>query len=181
LETAAQRRRLHSTGTGDRQSRSRRGTRRSAHRPATSTVDLKFLEACFKGGLLQHWDAVSVHPYRQSNPETASEEYRQLRLLIRKYAPPGKTIPIISGEWGYSTAWNNLNDEKQGKFLARQWLVNLMNDVPLSIWYDWHDDGPEPNEAEHRFGMVGFEYHKNREPVYDPKPSYLRQKLFPTN
>jgi hypothetical protein len=74
---------------------------------------------------------------------------------------------------GYSTAWNSFDDEKQGKFLARQWLVNLMNDVPLSIWYDWHDDGPDSKEAEHRFGTVGHEYHKNREPVYDPKPSYL--------
>jgi hypothetical protein len=38
--------------------------------PATSQVDLIFLEECFKAGLLNYWDAVSVHPYRQSNPET---------------------------------------------------------------------------------------------------------------
>jgi hypothetical protein len=141
--------------------------------PATSTIDLQFLEACFKGGLLQHWGAVSVHPYRQNNPETASDEYRQLRLLISKYAPPGKDIPILSGEWGYSTAWNNFDDEKQSKYLARQWLVNLMNGVPLSIWYDWHDDGPDPKESEHRFGTVGHDYREGNEQVFDPKPTYL--------
>ena len=38
--------------------------------PATSTIDLPFLEECFKAGLLSDWDAVSVHPYRQQAPET---------------------------------------------------------------------------------------------------------------
>jgi len=75
--------------------------------PATSTIDLPYLEACFKAGLLDYWDAVSVHPYRQSAPETVEEEYRSLRLLIRKYAPKDKVIPIVSGEWGYSSAWTD--------------------------------------------------------------------------
>jgi hypothetical protein len=45
--------------------------------------------------------------------------------------------------------------------------------VPLSIWYDWHDDGPDPHEAEHNFGTVGNKYHASRTPCYDPKPAYL--------
>ncbi len=145
---------------------------------ATSTIDLKFLEACFKAGLLAQWDAVSVHPYRQNDPETASAEYRKLRLLIEKYKPKGKTIPIISGEWGYSTAWNKFDDERQGKYLPRQWMTNLMNDVPLSIWYDWHDDGTDAKEAEHNFGSVENKYFENRDPVYDPKPSYQAARTF---
>ena len=44
----------------------------------------------------------------------------------------------------------------------------------MSIWYDWHDDGRDPKEAEHHFGTVHNDlYRKGREPVYDPKPSYL--------
>lgn len=78
--------------------------------PATSTIDQPFLEACFQAGLLEFWDAVSVHPYRQTEPETVEEEYRAVRLLIRKYAPKDKTIPIISGEWGYSTAWKDFDE-----------------------------------------------------------------------
>ena len=65
--------------------------------PATSTIDFPFLEVCFQAGLLEFWDAVSVHPYRQQAPETVAEEYRNLRLLIQKYAPQDKTVPIISG------------------------------------------------------------------------------------
>jgi hypothetical protein len=144
--------------------------------PATSTIDLAFLETCFKAGLLDHWDAVSVHPYRQGDPETANPEYRNLRLLIARYAPKGKTIPILSGEWGYSAAWKNFDEARQAKYLPRQLLTNLYNEVPISIWYDWHDDGPDPKEPEHHFGTVRHPYTKGQSPVYDPKPAYLAMK-----
>jgi hypothetical protein len=140
--------------------------------PATSTIDLPYLEACFKAGLLEYWDAVSVHPYRQNAPETVEEEYRALRAMIAVYAPKKKNIPIVSGEWGYSTAWKNFDDEKQARFLAREFIVNQANGIPLSIWYDWHDDGTNPQEGEHRFGIVQHEYHAGRDLVYDPKPAY---------
>jgi polysaccharide biosynthesis protein PslG len=133
--------------------------------PATSQIDLPFLEACFKAGLLQHWSAVSVHPYRQEAPETVAGEYAQLRRLIVQYAPQGKKVPILSGEWGYSAAWRNYDEAKQGRLLPRQWLINLLNDVPLSIWYDWHDDGTDPKNAEHHFGTVLNPYLAGREPT----------------
>ena len=148
--------------------------------PATSTIDFPFLEACFKAGLLRYWSAVSVHPYRQDGPETAAPEFQRLRLMIARYAPKGKSIPIISGEWGYSTSWGGMTDAKQGKMLPREYLSNLSNDVPVSIWYDWHDDGLDPKNAEHNFGTVLNPYHAGRNPVYDPKPSYLAARALST-
>ena len=148
--------------------------------PATSGVDFAFLEACFKAGLLEYWSAVSVHPYRQSGPETAAADYARLRRLIDQYAPKGKRIPILSGEWGYSSVWGSFNEEKQGKMLPRQWLTNFANDVPLSIWYDWHDDGKDPKEAEHHFVTVLNDYHAGKDPVYDPKPAYLAGRTLAT-
>lgn len=144
--------------------------------PATSTIDLKFLEACFQAGLLEWWDAVSVHPYRQGGPETVEPELAKLRRLIARYAPAGKTIPVLSAEWGYSAAWKTYTEEKQGIMLPRELLINLSNEVPLSIWYDWHDDGRDPGEPEHHFGTVAFEYRQGRNPVYDPKPAYQAMK-----
>ena len=133
--------------------------------PASSTIDMPFLETCFKGGLLDYFGAVSVHPYRGAQPETVADEYRKLRQLIAQHAPKDKQIPVFSGEWGYSCAAGSaIDDRKQGQYLARQWLTNIANDVPVSIWYDWHDDGPDPKENEHHFGTVTLDY--------KPKPAY---------
>jgi len=148
--------------------------------PATSQVDFAFLEACFKAGLLEYWSAVSVHPYRQQAPETVAADYDRLRRLIAQYAPKGKKIPILSGEWGYSSAWRNFDEVKQGKMLPRQFLTNLANEIPLSIWYDWHDDGTKPTEPEHHFGTVRYPYFAGREPVYDPKPAYQAAQTLAT-
>jgi hypothetical protein len=155
--------------------------------PATSGVDFEFLESCFKAGLLEYWSAVSVHPYRQTDPETAAENYCRLREMIKTYAPLGKRItgdgksvsneiPIISGEWGYSAVWRGMTEQKQGQLLARSWLTNLANGIPLSIWYDWRNDGLGADEPEHHFGTVSNSYHEGREPIYDPKPAYLAAK-----
>jgi polysaccharide biosynthesis protein PslG len=147
--------------------------------PATSGIDMKFLETCFKAGCLEDWAAVSVHPYRQEDPETASGEYGKLRAMIAKYAPAGKTIPIISGEWGYSTAWQKFDEARQGKYLPRELLINLMENIPLSIWYDWHDDGPDPHEPEHHFGTVRNQRKTGDEP-FEPKPAYLAARTLST-
>lgn len=155
--------------------------------PATSALDLRFLEACFEAGLLEYWSAVSVHPYRQSNPENAANEYCVLRDMIDRYRPRGAgsaAIPIVSGEWGYSSAWRNISEEKQSQLLTRSWLTNMANGIPLSIWYDWQDDGSDPGEAEHHFGLIRFVPEAARDLKYEPKPSYLASRTlnaFTTN
>jgi hypothetical protein len=96
--------------------------------------------------------------------------------MIEQYAPKGKAIPILSGEWGYSSAARGMDVAKQGKYLPRQWLTNVSNGLRLSIWYDWHDDGETPTESEHHFGTVYFPYLDRHTPVYQPKPAYLAAK-----
>jgi hypothetical protein len=79
-------------------------------------------------------------------------------------------LPILSGEWGYSAAWGSYDRARQGLYLPRELLTNISAGVPVSIWYDWHDDGSDPKEAEHNFGTVT----RDRK----PKPAYLAmQKL----
>jgi hypothetical protein len=144
--------------------------------PATSLIDLPFIETCFKAGCLEYWSAVSVHPYRQEDPETVAAEYRKLRTLIAQYAPKGKTIPILSGEWGFSAGWKNFDEARQAKYLSRELLTNLSNGIPLSIWYDWHDDGKDPKEPEHHFGTVHSDARQGDAELYEPKPAYRAAK-----
>jgi hypothetical protein len=138
--------------------------------PGTSEFPWEFLETSFRAGLLEHIDAVSVHPYRGSAPETAAVEYARLRGLIARFAPEGKAmLPIVSGEWGYSTAVPNghlmIPEAQQARYLAREYLANVAAGVNVSIFYDWKDDGPDASEKEHRFGTVRQDL--------TPKPSFV--------
>jgi len=144
--------------------------------PATSGIPMEWLEGCFKKGLLNWVDAITVHPYRPHNPETVMGDYAKLRELIRKYAPQGEEIPVISGEWGYSLInWdkNPLSEEQQAQYLVRMYLINLYQNIPVNIWYDWKDDGLDPNEREHHFGTVTNDL--------KPKMAYIAAKTLAHN
>jgi hypothetical protein len=137
--------------------------------PASSGFPWAFLETFLKSGMLEYLDGVSVHPYRSPKqpPETAAKDYEKLRALIDRYVSPARKdrMPILSGEWGYSTFKRGVSLETQAAFAVRQQLSNLLCGVPLSIWYDWKNDGTDANENEHNFGTVL--------PDLNPKPAYV--------
>jgi len=146
--------------------------------PAAAGLDLNFIEGTFKAGLLKYWDAVSFHPYRTGHPETALADYEKLANLIKQYNP-NKPQSIFSGEWGWTTCGpcnpdygNQVALTTQGKFLARQWLTNTLAGVPVSIYYDWKDDGTDQTAPESRFGTVEQAYHNSTLP-HTPKPAYV--------
>jgi hypothetical protein len=154
--------------------------------PACSQIDLPFLEGCFKAGLLNWWDAVSVHPYPQHDPESMLDRYLKLRRLIAQYAPANKTVPIVVTEWGYSDVWGRYSvggqgQENQAKMLARGLPYLMANQMPLLMWYDFREDGPPASRDEQaHFGMVTNAYHADRAPVYDLKPAYRAAQTFTT-
>lgn len=115
-----------------------------------------WLEEILKTGVLDYIDGVSVHPYRTQTPETVIGDYVKLRTLLSKYS--NKDITIISGEWGYSTAQGagttNFNEYTQANYLVRMFLINLLSNVPISIWYGWKNDGTDLSNREQNFGLV---------------------------
>jgi len=140
--------------------------------PAMSGFDWRYMETFLQSGVLEFLDCVSVHPYRAPNqpPETAATDYKRLRELIDRFAPESKRgkIPILSGEWGYASNTKGVSLETQAAFAVRQQLCNLLNGVPLSIWYDWKNDGHDPADNEQNFGTVKEEL--------EPKPAYTALK-----
>lgn len=122
--------------------------------PASAAIDMPFLESCFKAGLLNYWSAVSIHIYTPGDPESVANDLLQVRLLMRKYAPAGKVIPIVISEWGYSSTWKGMDEQKQAEMLARGWLTQIANNEPLSLWYDW-ESGRDPHDPEQHFGLIG--------------------------
>jgi hypothetical protein len=140
--------------------------------PAMAGFDWKYMEYFLQSGVLAFLDGVSVHPYRppDSPPETAAADYKRLRELIDRCAPPSKRgrIPILSGEWGYASNTKGVALETQAAFAVRQQLSNLLNGIPLSIWYDWKNDGRDPADGEQNFGTVNDDL--------QPKPAYAALK-----
>ncbi|MED4039100.1 cellulase family glycosylhydrolase [Niallia taxi] len=123
-----------------------------------------WLEEAFKEGILDYIDAISVHPYRESHPERVIKDYANLKKLIAKYTD--KEIPIISGEWGYSTVpnWNGKgakyfveNETQQAQYIARMLLINQSQGIEKSIIYDWKNDGLDEGYLEHHFGLLYFD------------------------
>jgi hypothetical protein len=107
-------------------------------------------------------DAVGVHPYRQNNPESALADYAALRQDLSAYQKPPA---IWVTEWSYpSYGFNYVDDinnghaplarERQANYAVRCLLVDWIAQIPLSVYYDMRDDGPDPMNREHNFGLL---------------------------
>ncbi|KAL9647511.1 hypothetical protein ABK040_006871 [Willaertia magna] len=150
--------------------------------PASTQMGFDFLEIIFQLGVLNYFDAVTVHPYRDDVPETVIPDYKRLKQLIEKYKPKDKDIPMICGEWGYSLLSPNVTNsnnpfDMQGKILSRMFLVNIANEMKVSIWYDWKDDCTNTTYNECWFGAVQQDYFPNSEEYpFIPKSPYIAMK-----
>lgn len=139
--------------------------------PGVSTIDVEFLRKVLTPELLSLIDGVSIHPYRSSGPETVVKDYQRVQNLILSIAPRGREhLPVICSEWGYSTyKGGQVNEDRQAMYLAKSWLLSAMAGCPISIFYDWKDDGPSATNREHRYGIVRSNL--------SPKPAYDAARL----
>ena len=119
--------------------------------------------------------AVSVHPYRGSDPETASADYYAFREMI------GWAKPVVCSEWGYPTEYGGYSALTQAQYYCRMYLTDLMNGVPITVLYDLQDDGTSASNPEDCFGLVqsgaqtfssGGPLNPEVSEVYFVKPSY---------
>lgn len=136
--------------------------------PATSGVDTDFIARVSMLGVFEHVDAVSVHPYRNAPPETALNDLENLRKLVN-----GKAIAV--SEWGYPTGGgygNRVDVVKQAQYVVRVYLVSLLERAPITIIYDWKDDGLSLEDSEHNFGLVAHHVVRGLE-WFLVKPAYF--------
>jgi len=142
---------------------------------ATSGVDWTFVQAIAQAGVLPYVDAISVHPYRHTEPETLLQDLATLRAIMETGAPAcARQTPILSSEWGYSTTWNTgarAADSalQQGYFLEREWLVGSYLGLPVSIYYDYKNDGTDPTSPEDNFGTLNAD--ASMKPAYQAAQS----------
>ncbi|MGC9349529.1 MAG: cellulase family glycosylhydrolase [Anaerolineae bacterium] len=131
--------------------------------PALCGYDWDYWRVLGEMNVFDRLDAVTVHSYGVHQPEGLIEPLLMLRRLIDEYSA-NPDLPILSGEWGFSSSVGGWTEGQQAELLARQWLLNLAYDINLSVWYDWRDNGTDPYNAQHHFGTI--DHH------YNPKPAY---------
>ncbi|WP_405719979.1 hypothetical protein [Streptomyces sp. NBC_00046] len=110
-----------------------------------------------RGGL-KAMDAYSVHPYHfPGGPEWlggSGDTIAGLRQRIRA-ANGGKDKPIILSEMGWPTdTGHGTTERQQADNLIRLYATGLANGVTRIYWYDLVDDGLDPANKEHNFGML---------------------------
>ena len=76
-----------------------------------------WLKSCIRDGLLNDCDAVSVHPYNGTDaPELFPARYAAVTALMPRYG--GKTLPLVTSEWGVTTTDPGITAQVQGDYLA---------------------------------------------------------------
>ncbi len=117
--------------------------------PASAGIPMPFLQAFIASDRDHCFDAVSVHPYRESNPETVLRDWARLSSISSAIVP-------VASEWGYSSTGGKWSTERQAEYVTRLYLVNLLAGVPITVIYDVRNDSPDPTDLESNFGLLDF-------------------------
>ncbi len=144
--------------------------------------------ACFERGIgesgIRGW---SVHPYGVKTPEEYSVGYTRTREIFVNNNIP-YDFPILNSERGFSLekldeGWSGGDEAKAEEYQAwhfvRQYMIDLLYDIRLSVWYEWDADkfgiikGNEKRAAYHACTnmvdeLAGYTF---RERLYTTSPS----------
>jgi hypothetical protein len=129
----------------------------------TIGFNLAFISSLAAAGATHDLNAVAVHPYRKTGPETIAPEFVILRDWVAHALGPN--VALWDTEWGYSSA-ESLPDNgrvdghgeawrtRQAVLAVRQQLTAWTLGIPVAVWYDLRDDGIDQANPEHNFGLL---------------------------
>jgi len=128
-----------------------------------------FLSTAIRQGLLSHTDALSVHTYIHCRRAAAPEDWFRwmLEVQARLEELAGQRVPLYITEMGWPSLEGHcgVSELQQGRYLARLLLLARALDFVRGLWwYDLQDDGTDPSDREHHFGLVRWDM--------TPKPAY---------
>ncbi len=133
----------------------------------------KFLEDTLKAGVLTACDGIAFHSYEygsvgvKRSPESYVERIAGVEKLVKSYND-GKEFPIYLTETGWPNhiKRSGSTDAETGDRIARTYLlIKTIPSVKGLWWYDFQDDGLDPEEPECNFGIVRTDL-TPKEPYY---------------
>ena len=102
------------------------------------------------------YDAITVHPYRDEPPESVLGDWLRARSMLPRCLASSHCPALADSEWGYSVTGGAWTAIRQADYVVRLRLLDVMAGIPLSIIYDWQDDGSDPRDTEANFGLLDF-------------------------
>ncbi len=145
-----------------------------------------YAAAVISHGGLNSMDAFSIHPY-MTPPCTPDTGYGAYNSVVSRVNIPGisqhlgrfinnpkniradgKKLGLWITEYGAITSPVGMvqGEPFQALYLARAYLLARRHGIiDVLVWYDFRDDGTNPRNPEHNFGLIRQDY--------SPKPSYI--------
>ncbi|NSW55467.1 MAG: hypothetical protein HPY44_05600 [Armatimonadetes bacterium] len=137
-----------------------------------------YLRDCYRAGLKDAIHALDLHPYpkvstptpvggRLGCPETLIESVAQCRAVMAEFGDSDR--PLIVSETGHPTHegfwWMPPSSyPQQARYVVRNHLILAALGIRRIFWYAFQDEGTDPTNAEHNFGIVDW--------YGNPKPAY---------
>jgi len=125
--------------------------------------DSEYLMTLLRTGKVSKVDALALHPYRKSGPESFAAQLSTFRQMLQAV---GSNAEIWDTEWGYS-AYGDIGDvslygdghdpramRRQAVLTVRKVLSQIATNLPLGVVYDLVNDGNNPTDREHNFGLL---------------------------
>lgn len=133
----------------------------------TGGVGLLFLNDCLALGLEKHCDGISLHPYNYTAPApNAGNAMADTKNVMALYSKP---TYITEFGWPTYAGVGGQTEQFQAVQTVSYLLRCLRDDRIKGAWiYDYHDDGTDPANREHNFGIVHNDY--------SPKPAFRALK-----
>lgn len=131
----------------------------------------QWLRDFYEAGGKDYFDAMDVHIYTQSafpvpeglapgSPEGMLLQIARLKEIMAEYGDEDK--PLITTETGCPTytgrSWavRGMTQEQQANNIVRMHLHLIANGYRRIFWYSLQDEGPDPNNMEHNFGIIDY-------------------------
>jgi hypothetical protein len=118
---------------------------------STAGIDTPFIQRTMEAGA--RFDGLTVHPYRGTLVD--DRFVKELRDTADLVAQGDKRRPVWITEMGWSTQTGGTSEREQANLLARCYLDSVASGAVQNVsWYDFREDGGNPDYNEHHFGIV---------------------------
>lgn len=121
--------------------------------------NMNFLQEFLPGAETKNWGIWAYHDYNTFAQMIAREKQNRQYYQSKKL-----NIPIWINEGGFNTLTRG-GEAEQGITLAKKIAAAPSMGIGAYIWYDLIDDGDQPLDPEHHFGLLRRDF--------SPKPAYL--------